>query len=382
MTMCDEVLADLSRPRKRMLGFTASQVERLSDGRQRVYSGKKAAERCYKAIRGATRYVIDDDLLAFLVPLCAEINGRNLLAAITESRLPHPAVWIEWSEIKRQTLMRKYAEDVGKTAMFAPLDDIMPNVGYLLTEQDGEDNPTWWGEVFVNGQNTGVQARRVPDKTLLAPLAFTVHPNLDSPLRDCIQIEQESPTSMEARIRDGYEHLSNDLRMASAAIGKGYMMSRDSWPDAQSLMDIFSGLSCVQSYSSEWMNQRRSDRWVKLSDDLVNGDARFLICLLSVLNYDWIVKDDVEAKSAVRRMRRGKVMPRSSHVTLRIDLPKARGVTMLPAAPVDGASRRQHEVRGHWRRYRKTGKRVWVRSHKRGDAKLGVITKDYLLHAA
>lgn len=381
MTMCDRVLDDLSRPRKSVLGFMGSQVENLPDGRQKVYSGKRAADRCYKAIRKATRYVIDDDLLAFLVPLCAEINGRNLLAAITESRLPHPAVWIEWDEIKRQTLMRQHTKDVGKTAMFAPLDDIMPHVGYLLTEQGGEDDPTWWGQAFVNGQNIGDMARSLPDRTCLAPLAFAVHPNLDSPLRDVIQIEQVSPTSMEASIRDGYEHLNDELHMASAAIGKGYMMSRDSWPDSQSLMDIFSGLSCVQSYSSEWMNQRHSDNWVNLSNDLVNGDARFLVCLLSVLNYDWIVKDDVEVKAVARRMRRGKVMPRSSHVTLRIDLPKVRGMTMLPTAHVDGASRRQHEVRGHWRRYRRSGKRVWVRSHQRGDAALGVVTKDYVLSA-
>jgi hypothetical protein len=40
--------------------------------------------------------------------------------------------------------------------------------------------------------------------------------------------------------------------------------------------------------------------------------------------------------------------------------------------------KRLHDVRGHFRRLR-DGRRVWVKSHKRGNKELGTITKDYLL---
>ena len=51
------------------------------------------------------------------------------------------------------------------------------------------------------------------------------------------------------------------------------------------------------------------------------------------------------------------------------------------ASPLFYSPRRNHEVRGHFRNY-KSGKRVWIPNHKRGDESLGVITKDYLVEAA
>ena len=45
--------------------------------------------------------------------------------------------------------------------------------------------------------------------------------------------------------------------------------------------------------------------------------------------------------------------------------------------------KRLHQVRGHWRVYRDEHgdfvKRTWIREHRRGDAKLGVVLKDYVL---
>jgi hypothetical protein len=38
--------------------------------------------------------------------------------------------------------------------------------------------------------------------------------------------------------------------------------------------------------------------------------------------------------------------------------------------------KRLHQVRGFWRQYRKSGKRVWVRPHWRGDEHLGVVRRD------
>lgn len=44
-----------------------------------------------------------------------------------------------------------------------------------------------------------------------------------------------------------------------------------------------------------------------------------------------------------------------------------------PSEP-SGIRMREHDVRGHWRTY-STGARVWVRSHKRGDAALGRVDR-------
>ncbi len=62
-------------------------------------------------------------------------------------------------------------------------------------------------------------------------------------------------------------------------------------------------------------------------------------------------------------------------------------VAIEPPAPKNDAqggthaSPRLHERRGHWRTIKKSGKRVWVRDCKVGDASKGVVFKDYEVKA-
>ena len=61
------------------------------------------------------------------------------------------------------------------------------------------------------------------------------------------------------------------------------------------------------------------------------------------------------------------------HNIVKIDPLATRKVTQSTG---HGGKHRLHPVRGFWRQY-KSGKRVWVRPHWRGDKELGVITHDY-----
>ena len=58
------------------------------------------------------------------------------------------------------------------------------------------------------------------------------------------------------------------------------------------------------------------------------------------------------------------------------DLASAAGQARGYERPVEpsGIRMREHDVRGHWRTFR-SGVRVWVRAHKRGDAALGRVTR-------
>ncbi len=65
-----------------------------------------------------------------------------------------------------------------------------------------------------------------------------------------------------------------------------------------------------------------------------------------------------------------------------------RTVNVEPAKPKGDhqggthASPRLHDRRGHWRTIKKTGKRVWVRNCKVGDASKGVVFHDYAIKEA
>jgi len=145
----------------------------------------------------------------------------------------------------------------------------------------------------------------------------------------------------------------------------------------------------VQSASIDWLIPRKSltDRHYDAEDHIAvakrlspaTGDIRFLICLLHILNYDWVIRTPriMTGKSGIRYGKRTKF---NSHIVLEIDLPKKNGVTITPDEFLEEVQgmRRLHDVRGHFRKLH-DGRRVWVKSHKRGNKELGTITKDYVL---
>lgn len=69
--------------------------------------------------------------------------------------------------------------------------------------------------------------------------------------------------------------------------------------------------------------------------------------------------------------------PIYEHKILNINI-GASGESKTNNNELNGCKKRLHEVRGHLRKL-KTGKICWVKDHKRGDERLGIITKDYNL---
>ena len=65
------------------------------------------------------------------------------------------------------------------------------------------------------------------------------------------------------------------------------------------------------------------------------------------------------------------------HKLYRVNLSNSQGGNRKPS--MFYVPRKQHDVKGHTRTYKKSGKTIYIKNHKRGNASLGVITKDYLL---
>ena len=131
----------------------------------------------------------------------------------------------------------------------------------------------------------------------------------------------------------------------------------------------------------------RYERIKEVLDDLVEPWCPFLIRVawetLRVLNYPWVAKERTRFEGP-RKGRRPKITPRDSYYRCKINLPKPDGVETKDAEPRDEASgKRLHQVRGHWRVYRDENgdfiKRTWIKEHRRGDHRLGVVLKDYVL---
>lgn len=78
-----------------------------------------------------------------------------------------------------------------------------------------------------------------------------------------------------------------------------------------------------------------------------------------------------------RKLRKKHEHPQFEHtiIQLEVDAPDSSQTGRSMFQP----RKRLHQVRGFWRHYKKTGKKVWVKPHWRGDEHLGVIKRDFEL---
>ena len=102
------------------------------------------------------------------------------------------------------------------------------------------------------------------------------------------------------------------------------------------------------------------------------------------MNYDYFVEEPQLSDPQGIKVKRN-VTPYDSHHRVKLTLPKTKGRVIVPKQPKRKESYgvRLHEVAGHKRHYRDASGYVYkivdIPPHSRGDAKLGVITKDYVV---
>lgn len=82
---------------------------------------------------------------------------------------------------------------------------------------------------------------------------------------------------------------------------------------------------------------------------------------------------------ANEKRRRKKKLPLYEWKTIVIDPNEVKRVRDAAAPHKHREKCREHEVRGHWAVRKKSGRRYWVRSHKRGDPSRGTVFHDYQL---
>ena len=136
-------------------------------------------------------------------------------------------------------------------------------------------------------------------------------------------------------------------------------------------------LTVAQVISEGWRRQHGMNT-EQLSEWLGDATATFI----AYVYYATVLKNNVTTTHSclanpanAKRVRKGK-LPMYEWRTIEITSERreqlAQALRHAKRQPV-----RQHDVRGHWATRKKSGKRYWVRSHKRGDASVGTIFHDY-----
>ena len=348
------VMHALRNPEKRILGATKGTHP---DG-PRVLS-KTFGNR----LKVARKFDIDDALLerVFQEPSWAELtkdNGnlpiktitRNVVEAEQELRLPFKDCWIEFNAKTYNAHVSDFDWATGFVGVSDTVDRFFEfeRAGIFLTEKfDGQIDMHLF--FSLDGDN----------RIYMALLGRSVRSGLT-----------EKPLS-EAASR----HIS--LLM--------YGIDFQNEP----LSEAYSGyLDMIRNSRLHQMREVFGDEYTKKAfENFVEPWAPYYTRvsweILRVLNYPWVVREQARFERS-KKGRSPKVTPRDSYYRCKIKLPKPDGVETRQLEPRDEAyGKRLHQVRGHWRVYRDEHgdfvKRTWIREHRRGDAKLGVVLKDYVL---
>ena len=380
----DDFIAALNNPKR---GFL------MNDNVRHLSATKSRVAEMYKKMRGATRYVLDDDFLEFATMASMTASAQELLDQFKLMALPNDVVWVEWNEERRSLVQQKVADEWGWG--YQSNSHINQHTGYLL---EGAPHTPYDGEAFIGTpfckweEGTGATMAK-KGEVFSSPMSIFFarydeennsgfHARYQKKfLADFYSISEGEVS--EDMLKDG---IDGEMKAFVALMGAGWIKRELTETD---VFDVFAKhIRMIQGPAIDFFVDVKNQQWqashpAKLFESgikMTAGDARFLITVFSMLNYDWVVQEPREGEST-RRYKHGKFYRGNSHIQLSIDLPKFNGVTITPKGfdSMNESTRRQHSVRGHWRRIRKTGKRIWVSSHLRGDPKLGVITKDYVL---
>ena len=390
-SFADDVIAALNNPKRGfyMKGFSPETTQFRRQREQRVSSMRKD-------MRLATRYVLDDDFVDFAMEASMRADGEELVDQYKLMSPPNDLMWIEWNEVARQKTLERVCPEIGETSK-VDWHNIPPSVGYLFeaAPHTGYEGEAFIGTPFANFDDLH---EGLGGKVFTSPLAL-YFAKFDEEKGSGFSMENHRDFLADffslspAKLSDEQVELTRKEEFAAVIESLGDWWCRrnlNSLPTetGHAINTLCNHLRLIQGPGVELFVNTQSGQWDSevakslrsVGSDMTNGDARFLITVFAMLNYDWSVKEQKEAGSK-RHYRYGKFHRGNSHIEVSIDLPKFHGVTVMPNGfgGMNESSRRQHSVRGHWRRYRKSGKRVWISSHVRGDPKLGIITKDYTL---
>ena len=109
--------------------------------------------------------------------------------------------------------------------------------------------------------------------------------------------------------------------------------------------------------------------------NMLTGDGRFIIALLSLLNAQITTAERVIPNPKIIHTQFLKRVPRNEYKVLSINLSE-KHIRKVYKSRSTNIKQKQHHRRGHWRHY-KSGKKTWINNYLAGDPNLGKIVKDY-----
>ena len=375
-----EVSAAWQKPYVRLHGLEGFEISK-----QYKVGMKKITHDQPRKIANAVKYEITDEIIDYLRPSVERGNQRALATALFNAKPRHYNMWLEFRD--------PYSTQNGLVAShITTMLSVMTDYGWSGSRQPylGKPPRQWSKKVD-------------PGKCFSFERYYEVTP-------DHIQIDKQ-------RRRDDGSLTDKSVSKVRPLVGidanslltdvwseEGPIMSWDPRNERQIASDLrVKSLMFLGDSEGAFADDLREpilDRWGQgwnnlIEDNPINlqkmvsevdykNKMAWVIALLSLMNYDYFVEEPQVGQLQGAKVKRN-MTPHDSHLRVKLTLPKTKGRVIVPKQVQRSESYgvRQHEVAGHYCHKRDEHNNIiksWYRRpHTRGDARLGVITKDYVV---
>ena len=334
-SLADETMAALSSPKR---GIVAQpNIFKTAGG-----NARKAANNVYKNMRQATRFVLEDELTEYVARLSAQISAERAYQMLTEvARLPTDLIWVEWNEKVR---VKEINAAVDNFLEDTEMEHISDRVGYLC-ENTGDDRAMFTMAFRDNNFDNKVTIANQPfsigaEKVYMSPVGFELnfsgaYSEEESRRRVADFLYDDDEKSVEGFINTGmsgynsFESFQSANREASRQLLSRWWTANMA---GEKMLELIDSIVACQTHAVHWwchtdngnFDSEMLARASSMALTSAEGDARFMICLLGVLNFDWFINEPTR-KFAHTRVRYGKVRKGNEYRVITLKLPKKTG---------------------------------------------------------
>ena len=348
---------------------------------------KKVLKNQARVMGAGTHYVLDNDLLDVIIPSLKKASIRQFVNAYWIARPPHKSFFVEWDHSyllkhlkldKQDTWQEKSRKKVYGTeyldqnTLFAGVSSTYSAAGKVShLPASLPKNALDIKETFIPPHHSirfFGQGKILPSKK--PPIYMSSGELLQFELQD-LEDHYENFGLLPEPFRNGLE------------LFKEWFMLEDLEP-YDGLYEL--ATSCVPSrHRVCTMREPMNDGTYGSAAQNFKGyeflHFQVFIAAISLLNYDWVVNKETGVIARGIKSINTEALPQDLYKRVTINLPKDKAIAEFHKQKLRTRKfgTAQHSVRGHWRVYKKTGERVWIGEHQRGDEKYGTVHKDYVL---
>ena len=372
----NEILAGIANPNRAFVQYDNNKFNKL------------VRRNFQRDMIGAQRFYISDSLLQTAI-VASYSHPKAILGMLRQAKPPFQNMWIEWDERKRMQLSRDFLIGQGMQMEGIDKSQQVQKVGYRIYRTEERANASYWKE---KSPSVGY-----PNDSFTYQGFFKMDKDSHDSLGNKILF---SPLSISLSNQQPMEFMKHSKKDSEIFIDSIYPLMGYTYTQMHKknnyLNICLSQMTTVVhelhtfNYGMERVSRWNQEgdvspfaQWIDTTVSTCEGDIRFIISVLALLNYQHHVYERAEMASIPRRIRYGGIVPRNELRVLEIDLPKPYGVKKYEKIFKGfGSPKRQHTRRGHWHTYHyKNGekKQKWVEEQTVGNPELGKIEHDYIL---